>query len=81
MSVRRRLTPRNANSEGATFYPSAVEWTVLTLIRICLGDRSVRYPTAAVRMSEAFLSKIEAAAQRVRAAFGETQEKLRLDYR
>lgn len=32
-------------------------------------------------MSEAFLSKIEAAAQRVRAAFGETQEKLRLDYR
>ena len=77
----RRLTPRNANSEGANFYPSAVEWTVLALIRIGLGDRSVRYPTAAVRMSEAFLSKIEAAAQRVRAAFGETQEKLRLDYR
>ena len=54
---------------------------MLALIRICLGDRSVRYPTAAVRMSEAFLSKIEAAAQRVRADFGEIQEKLRLDYR
>jgi hypothetical protein len=32
-------------------------------------------------MSEAFLSKIEAAARRVRAAFGETQAKLLLDYR
>ena len=77
----RRLTPRNAKGEGAYFYPSAVEWTVLALIRIGLGDRSVMYPTAAIRMSEVFLSKIEAAARRVRAAFGETQEKLQLDYR
>jgi hypothetical protein len=77
----RRLTPRNAKGEGANFYPSAVEWTVLALIRIGLGDRSVQHPTSAVRMSEAFLSKIEAAARRVRAAFGETQAKLLLDYR
>lgn len=77
----RRLTPRNAKSEGAYFYPSAVEWTVLALIRIGLGDRSVRHPNSAVWMSEAFLSKIEAAARRVRAAFGETQTKLLLDYR
>lgn len=81
MKEGRRLTPRNAKGEGAYFYPSAVEWTVLALIRIGLGDRSVRYPTAAIRMSEAFLTKIEAAARRVRAAFGETQEKLLLDYR
>jgi hypothetical protein len=77
----RRLTPRNAKSKGAYFYPSAVEWTVLAMIRIGLGDRSVRHPTSAVRMSEAFLSKIEAAARRVRAVFGETQAKLQLDYR
>ena len=77
----RRLTPRNAKGEGAYFYPSAVEWTVLALIRIWLGDRSVRHPSSALRMSEAFLSKIEAAARRVRAAFGETQAKLLLDYR
>jgi hypothetical protein len=32
-------------------------------------------------MSAAFLSEIEAAARRVRAAFGETQAKLLLDYR
>jgi len=77
----RRLTPRNAKGEGAYFYPSTVEWAVLALIRIGLGDRSVRHPTSAARMSEAFLCKIEAAARRVRAAFGETQEKLQLDYR
>lgn len=77
----RRLTPRNFKREGVYFYPSAVEWTVLALLRIGLGDRSVRHPTSAVRMSEAFLSKIEAAARRVRAAFGETQAKLLLDYR
>jgi hypothetical protein len=51
------------------------------MIRIGLGDRSVRHPTSAVRMSEAFLSKIEAAARRVRAVFCETQAKLQLDYR
>jgi hypothetical protein len=77
----RRLTPRNAKSKGAYFYPSAVEWTVLAMIRIGLGDRSVRHPTSEVRMSEALLSKIEAAARRVRAVFGETQAKLQLDYR
>ena len=77
----RRLTPRNAKGEGANFYPSAVEWTVLALIRIGLGDRSVRHPMATARMGENFLAKIEAAVRRVRAAFGETQEKLLLDYR
>ncbi|MEO6277368.1 TniQ family protein [Roseateles sp.] len=77
----RRLTPRNAKGKGAYFYPSTVEWTVLALIRIGLGDRSVRHPTSAVRMSDAFLSKIEAAARRVRATFGETQAMLLLDYR
>ncbi len=81
----RRLTPRNAKGEGegegAYFYPSAVEWTVLALIRIGLGDRSVMDPSAAIRMREVFLRKIEAAARRVRAAFGETQEKPQLDYR
>ncbi len=76
----RRLTPRNAKGEGAYFYPSTVEWAVLALIRIGLGDRSVRHPASAARMSEAFLCKIEAAARRVRAAFGETQEKLQLGY-
>lgn len=77
----RRLTPRNAKGEGAYFYPSAVEWTVLALIRIGLGDRSVMDPSAAIRLREVFLRKIEAADRRVRAAFGETQEKLQLDYR
>lgn len=76
----RRLTPRNAKGEGAYFYPSTVEWAVLALIRIGLGDRSVRHPASAARMSEAFLCKIEAAARRVRVAFGETQEKLQLGY-
>ena len=54
---------------------------MLALIRIGLADRSVRHPTSAVRMSEVFLSKIEATSRRVRAAFGETQAKLLLDYR
>ena len=77
----RLLTRCNAKGEGAYFFPSAVEWKVLALIRSGLGDRSVRHPTPAVRMGEAFLCKIEAAARRIRAAFGETQEKLLLDYR
>jgi hypothetical protein len=54
---------------------------VLALIRIGLGDGSVRHPTSAVRMSKALLRKIEAAARRVRAPFGETQAKLLLDCR
>ena len=76
-----RVTRPARQALAAYFYPPAVEWAVLALIRIGLGDRAVRHPTSALRMSEAFLSKIEAAARRVPAAFGETQAKLLLHYR
>jgi hypothetical protein len=47
--------------------------------RLLVAQPIARDPSSAVRMSEGFPSKIEAAGRPVRAAFGETQAKLPLD--
>lgn len=76
-----RLTHRNALRAGSTNYPSDTAAAVLAMIRIGLGDRTVRYPAMAARMGEPFLKKIELAVQRVGAVAGVPQERLPLQYR
>lgn len=76
-----RLTHRNALRAGSRSYPSDTAAAVLAMIRIGLGDRTVRYPAMAARMGEPFLKKIEAAVQRVSVAAGVPQERLPLQYR
>jgi hypothetical protein len=60
-------------------YPSDVGWAVLGMIRIGLGDRSLRRPSLVSRIGQPFLEKIEAAVGRVRAAQGDPQQRLMLD--
>jgi len=76
-----RLTHRNALRAGSRSYPSDTAAAVLAMIRIGLGDRTVRYPAMAARMGEPFLKKIELAVQRVGAVAGVPQERLPLQYR
>lgn len=71
-----RLTHRNALRAGSRNYPSDTAAAVLAMIRIGLGDRTVRHPAIAARMGEAFLRKIEMAVQRVGAAAGVPQARL-----
>ena len=75
----RRLTSRNAKKYGTNFYPSDVGWAVMALIRVGLGDRSLRRPALASRMGQPFLDKIEAAVGRVRVSLGDSQQRLLLD--
>lgn len=75
----RRLTSRNARKHASNYYPSDVGWAVLGLIRIGLGDRSLKRPSLVSRIGQPFLDKIEAAVGRVRAAQGDPQQRLMLD--
>jgi hypothetical protein len=75
------LTHRNALRAGSRSYPSDTAAAVLAMIRIGLGDRTVRYPAIAARMGEPFMAKIELAVQRVGAAAGVPQARLPLEYR
>ena len=75
------LTHRNALRVGSRSYPSDTAAAVLAMIRIGLGDRTVRYPAVAARMGEPFIAKIELAVQRVGAAAGVPQARLPLEYR
>jgi len=75
----RRLTSRNAKKYGTNFYPSDVGWAVMALIRVGLGDRSLKRPALASRMGQPFLDKIEAAVGRVRVSLGDSQQRLLLD--
>jgi len=77
----RRLTSRNARKHASNYYPSDVGWAVLGLIRIGLGDRSLKRPSLVSRIGQPFLDKIEAAVGRVRAAQGDPQQRLMLDNR
>ena len=79
LAAGRPLTSRNAKRHGADFYPSDVGWAVLALIRIGLGDRSLRRPALAARLGQAFFERIEAAVARVRAFQGDPQQRLQLD--
>lgn len=76
-----RLTHRNALRAGSRNYPSDTAAAVLAMIRIGLGDRTVRYPPMAARMGEPFLEKIEAAVERIANVAGVAQGRLPLQYR
>ncbi len=76
LAVGRPLTSRNAKRHGADFYPSDVGWAVLALIRIGLGDRSLRRPALASRLGQAFLERIESAVARGQAFQGDPQQRL-----
>ena len=79
LAAGRPLTSRNAKRHGADFYPSDLGWAVLALIRIGLGDRSLRRPALASRVGQAFLARIEAAVAQVQAFQGDPQQRLQLD--
>lgn len=70
----KRLTHRNAYREGsASFSPSSVESTVLSVMRAALGDRSAQGPATARKLGPRYLQRISEAAGRLRPEVGEAQ--------
>ncbi len=76
----RRLTLRNAWSlGGSAIGPNSAEGVVSTLMRIGLGDRSVRLSVSATRIGSRFLRRINEAVERVRAEVQGEQLSLALE--